>query len=421
MSATIESGIVARAKAPERLDRGADGREGVLDLVGDATGDLAPRRDARGRCKPTPRRREVVEHAVECRREVGDLAAAPNGDGPRLPPRDLARLVREIREGAAQSSREQHREDERSGNRRAAVREDHPVDGLVARVEGGCVLRGDDGDPPPDAVVDGALGLGDGVGRVGSGSALEANVHRRADVGEHAIELACAKQPDARPVRIASAPRHDAGDPREDTPLHAIVDEVLGVDSEQPLRLLRRENEQRAWVGAEDLTSARDEDELVDTKRAPRLGNELTERDATIFARFEREKGPVDELSRAARPCEDALVGVGLGPHLGGRAPARGGDFVREARCLGCASLLAQPVSEQPCRRADEHAEVEDEPRSELHRCARTTVAQSTPPPDGAGTVTSAVRPPSTWISPTMPTRIVRAIVRPGRSLTRGG
>ena len=41
----VEARILARAEPPKRLDGGADGREWILHLVGDASRDFSPGRD----------------------------------------------------------------------------------------------------------------------------------------------------------------------------------------------------------------------------------------------------------------------------------------------------------------------------------------------------------------------------------------
>ena len=118
----VELRVLARAQAAQRLDRGADWRERVLDLVGDAARDLAPRGHAARRGQAAARRLEVDEHRVERLRELGDLARASHAQRPRLAAGDLARLGRELGDRAAEAPGEQHREEERDGRRREAPR-----------------------------------------------------------------------------------------------------------------------------------------------------------------------------------------------------------------------------------------------------------------------------------------------------------
>ena len=72
----VERRIVARAQPAQRLDRGADRRERIFDLVGDAASDLAAGRDALGRRQALAELREIGDRAVEGLRELLELAPA---------------------------------------------------------------------------------------------------------------------------------------------------------------------------------------------------------------------------------------------------------------------------------------------------------------------------------------------------------
>ena len=103
-------GRLAVEGAPQGLDGELDREEGLLQLVGQASGDLAPRGNPLGLHQAGSREAQLGGHFVEGPGQGAQLVFRAHGHGdPQIAPRDLPRRLGQLADGAGQPTRDEER------------------------------------------------------------------------------------------------------------------------------------------------------------------------------------------------------------------------------------------------------------------------------------------------------------------------
>src|SRR5262249_12170317 len=108
---------------------------------------------------------------------------------------------------------------------------------------------------------------------------------------------------------------------------------VREIAAEGRLEAIARHAEEGARIGAEEIAGVGDEDQLVEVEGLALFGDERREGEAALveLARFDGDKGAIDELARLAGAEDDFVIALGLARDLVAHAGAGGAHFIVEA------------------------------------------------------------------------------------------
>ncbi len=364
----VERRIVARSKSAQRLDGSSDGRQRIFHLVGDATGDLAPRRDAARRGEPPPRHREILEHSIEGENERLDLGRAFDRERSSLSLCYLAGLGCEHAQRTTQAPREHVGCEERGedGDRR---REGHrPID--VAQILFELPGRAEDleGDRTRCSVETACRSRA----ALDRGGERRHRHHRhaegRAELAEQGIEVTSTDHPHEAPAirtpRATSDEGRDGGHPQRKARAARVKEAVdLG-----PGR-----REERLRGGSDELATLRGEHQLVEIEGLPMAWHELGQAGGALIelAGVEGNPQPFGQLPFLASTADDPIVALRLPRHFSDDALADVVELGLEPECFFFRKAMAHGDADADRGHGREQAEGDGESGGEAQDEAR--------------------------------------------------